>query len=272
MATYVVGDVQGCLEPLTALLQQAGFRSGQDDLWLAGDLINRGPQSLETLRWVRALGSRASPILGNHELHLLRVAAGYGSEGRGDTLGALLSAPDAGELIDWVRTWPLLKLDRQRGVCMVHAGLPPQWSLGVAEARAREAEAQLRGAGLESASRRPKHAEASGPEPEAPAARIRRAVTYFTRMRVCDREGGLDLAFKGPASEAPSGLLPWFAHEHALWQGQRIVFGHWSALGGATGQHDVVALDTGCVWGGCLTALRLEDGAVFQRRCSPPEG
>lgn len=267
MSTYVVGDVQGCLIPLRGLLGEAGFRADRDDLWLAGDVINRGPDSLETLRWVRALGPRASPILGNHELHLLRVASGYAREGLGDTLRAVLDADDGPQLVDWVRSWPLLKRDPIRKLAMVHAGLPPHWTLALAEARAREAEAQLRGHALESASRRPTRLDAAGLEPEEPEARVRRAVTYFTRMRVCDAQGGLNLGFKGPAAEAPSGFLPWFAHEGARWRGERIVFGHWSALEGTTKRPDAIALDTGCVWGGCLTALRLEDGARFQRSC-----
>jgi bis(5'-nucleosyl)-tetraphosphatase (symmetrical) len=255
MATYVVGDVQGCALTLRALLGGAGFRPARDELWLAGDLVNRGPRSLEVLRFVRALGDRATVVLGNHDVHLVARAAGVAPPKRRDTLDAVLAAPDRDELLSWLAGRPLL---HERGAhVLVHAGLLPRWSLADARRAARAAEAALRG---------PRRAHVLGA-----AARARHrwngsaaaTIAVLTRLRVCSPRGALRLDFDGPPADAPAGTAPWFTHPHR--RGRAVVLcGHWSTLGLHQGA-GVVALDTGCVWGGSLTAFRLEDGRVFQQ-------
>jgi bis(5'-nucleosyl)-tetraphosphatase (symmetrical) len=264
MATYVVGDVQGCYEELRELARQIGFDPRVDRLWLAGDLVNRGPQSLEVLEWVWSLGSAAVPILGNHEIHFLGVALGVLREREGDTLGPLL-ASRRGHWLRWVQSWPLLVVDEEHRVCVVHAGLPPHWDLPTARRRASEAQDWLRSDGVSQVVVRAPMGASDAP---LPLQRARETLAYFTRMRVCDAAGRLDLGFKGEAADAPAGYLPWFAHEHRAWDGTRVIFGHWSALNGHTGRVDALALDTGCVWGRQLTALRLEDGRRYSCDCA----
>jgi bis(5'-nucleosyl)-tetraphosphatase (symmetrical) len=267
LAVYAVGDVQGCNGALQTLLEQVQFDPACDELWLVGDLVNRGPDSLGVLRFVRSLGSRATLVLGNHDLHLLAVAEGVRALRGADTLRPVLDAPDGGELIAWLRHQPLLHTDLALGYCMVHAGIPPHWDLATATALAREAERWLKTSGC--AELVPNEVpELTELTPElSPPQRARVIVSYLTRMRVCSADGRMDLAYKGPAQHAPAGFLPWFAHPERKTRDDRILFGHWAALQGQTGVENVFALDTGCVWGRALTMLRLSDRLEFDCPC-----
>jgi bis(5'-nucleosyl)-tetraphosphatase (symmetrical) len=270
MAVYAVGDVQGHHDALESLLDQVGFDPEQDRLWVVGDLVNRGPQSLEALRFVRSLGPAATLVLGNHEIHLLAVAEGARRLRSADTLGPILQAGDRAELIDWLRRQPLLHVDADLGYCMVHAGIPPQWDLAAATELAREAQAWLRVSGFADVAAA-LEAEATELSPDlSPARRVRVIVSYFTRMRVCTPTGRLDLAFKGSPAQAPSGYLPWFAHPGRKTRDDRVIFGHWAALNGQTDTPNVFALDTGCGWGRTLTLMRLSDGQRFSCACLTP--
>lgn len=269
MATYAVGDVQGCLDPLQRVLEAASFDPAVDRLWLVGDLVNRGPDSLGTLRFVRDLGSAAIAVLGNHDLHLLAVALTERAPRRKDTFDPILAADDRDELLHWLRHRPLLHYDPDLDAVMVHAGIPFHFSLADALARAREVEAVL-----------------AGPEPEAfldhmygnePAAwdpeltgveRLRVIVNVFTRMRFIDERGRLDFASKEGLADTPGGYFPWFQRLHDDFSGRRIIFGHWAALEGKGTPGNCLALDTGCCWGRCLTLLRLEDGRRFATDCA----
>jgi len=267
MATYAIGDIQGCYRELRALLDRIAFDPALDRLWLVGDLVNRGPDSLAVLRFVRGLGSAALAVLGNHDLHLLACAWGGRKPHRLDTLEAILQAPDREPLLDWLSARPLLHHDSASGVAMVHAGLPPQWSLAAALRHAREMEAVLRGEDRAEFTRR-----MYGDEPDRWSEdltgwdRLRFIVNSFTRMRYCTIDGRLDLKVKAAPGEQPSDLLPWYAVSTRASRDTRILFGHWATLGlaaEATAAHNVVHLDTGCVWGGRLSALRLDDGALY---------
>lgn len=273
MSTYVVGDVQGCLEALRALLAQVGFGTG-DRLWLTGDLVNRGPDSLGVLRFVQSLGERAVTVLGNHDLHLLAAARDPERHlKRKDTLGPILEAPDREELLRWLRHRPLLHRDTALGFTMVHAGLPPEWSVAEAAAHARELEAVLAGPGwgdyLETMYGDQPRRWRDDLEGEA---RLRFITNAFTRMRYWHPQEGLWMGDKGPPGTQPEGVLPWFAVPGRASSGEDIVFGHWSTLqlhGPVSPAHRVHPLDTGCLWGGRLTALRLEDRATFSLDCGP---
>lgn len=272
MAVYAVGDVQGCHAPLEALLDRVRFDPAGDELWLVGDVVNRGPDSLKALRLLRSLGPRATLVLGNHDLHLIAVAEGVRRLRDGDTVQQVLDAPDGAELIAWLSRQPLLHHDPARGYCMVHAGIPPHWDLPTAAALAREAEEWLRARGCSELvpSAQPELTELT---PElTPAQRARVIISYFTRMRVCTAGGRMELAYKGPSERAPAGYLPWFSHPERKTREVRVLFGHWAALDGRTGAQNVFALDTGCSWGRALTMLRLEDGAVFKCSCAGSSG
>jgi bis(5'-nucleosyl)-tetraphosphatase (symmetrical) len=268
MATYAVGDIQGCLAPLKRLLDKVEFEPGRDCLWVAGDLINRGPDSLTTLRFIRQLGASTRIVLGNHDLHLLGVAFGERKLGRKDTIDPILKAPDRDELLHWLRHQPLLHHDADLGYVMTHAGIPPIWTLDEAKARAKEVEQALQGE---------HHAEffshMYGSTPEiwrndlAGWNRLRIIVNYLTRMRFCSPDGRLDLKAKQGIDSAPPGLAPWFSHPNHRCRDQKILFGHWAALEGKTGTPNAIALDTGCVWGNALTMMRLEDGEMFSTSC-----
>lgn len=272
MATYAIGDLQGCYDELCRLLDRLAFDPATDRLWFTGDLVNRGPGSLAALRFVRSLREAAVTVLGNHDLHLLAVAAGYGRGLRaGDTLDDILGAPDRVELLRWLELRPLLHEDAALGWTMVHAGLPPEWDLARARSAAREVESAL--------AEQPATLYASmyGDEPDRwndsleGVARLRYSVNCFTRLRYCAADGRLLLKLKGPPESAPAGALPWFAVPGRRSAGSRIVFGHWSALG-YRATNGVCGLDTGCVWGGTLTALRLDvEGAEpVQVPCATP--
>ncbi len=249
------------------MLKKSGFDPARDRLWLVGDVVNRGPESLEVLRFVHALGDRARMVLGNHEIHLLAVAEGTRPLRPSDTLEPILQAPDRPQLLAWLARQPLLHVDRQVGYCMAHAGIPPQWEILEAEALAREAEAwlALHGYGHVALPSKQEPVELSTAQDAATRARV--IVSYFTRMRVCTPGGAMDLSFKGPAELAPPGYLAWFSHPGRKTINERIVFGHWAALDGKAGAANVFALDTGCAWGRSLTAMRLDDERRFSCPC-----
>jgi bis(5'-nucleosyl)-tetraphosphatase (symmetrical) len=269
MAVYAIGDIQGCLQDLYALLEEVNFDSDTDRLWFTGDLVNRGPESLETLRFVRDLGESALTVLGNHDLHLLAVAEGHATLKRRDTLEPILQAPDRDELLHWLRHQPLLHHDDQLGFTLLHAGLPPQWDLAQAQACAAEAEAVLQGEEYADFI-----AHMYGDEPNCWDEgvqgwdRIRFIINAFTRTRYCTAEGVLDFKAKGEPGSQPDGLMPWFEVPGRKSEGMEILFGHWSTLG-LYRRKGITALDTGCLWGGLLTAMHLAcDRAIFSVNCA----
>ncbi len=270
MSTYAIGDLQGCYDELRALLELIRFDPARDQLWFTGDLVSRGPKSVECLRFVRQLGETAVTVLGNHDLHLLALHAQVRDGKRPDaSLAPVLAAKDAAELMDWLRHRPLLHHDAALGFTLVHAGLASQWTLPQAQACAREVEAALRGPGYLAVL-----AKMYGDKPRrwspqlAGIQRLRFSVNVFTRLRYCTAEGALALEYKGPLGGEPKGLVPWFAVSGRKSAGENIVFGHWSALGRTHWpEYGVYGIDSGCVWGGALTALRLEDLKVFNLPC-----
>lgn len=266
MATYVVGDIQGCFEPLLQLLKQIQFDETHDVLWSTGDLVNRGPHSLEVLRFFKSLGDRHKTVLGNHDLHLLSVAYGASRPKEHDTLDAILAAPDKEVLIDWLRYRPLLLHERDH--VLVHAGLAPGWTLAEAKACANEVEAVLQGDRIMDFL-----SVMYGNEPDrwhhalSGADRLRCIVNHFTRMRYCYADGRLNLSYKGTIADKPEDIVPWFELPTRANADINIVFGHWASLNGETSRPHLFPLDTGCVWGNCLTAMRLEDGERFSVTC-----
>ena len=270
MATYAVGDLQGCLEPLQCLLKQVAFDPQADRLWLVGDLVNRGPQSLETLRFLYSIRQSLVCVLGNHDLHLL--AAGHNIERlkKNDTLREILDAPDRKELLDWLRQQKLMHYDEIRDIALVHAGIPPQWSLRKALKCAAEVEAALRDDNLLT----PYLDGMYGNEPAKwnsdlkGVTRLRVITNYFTRMRFCTSEGKLDLKGKEGADTAPPGYAPWFKYKERKTRGLKIIFGHWAALEGQCNEPGVFALDTGCVWGGAMTLYNVDSGEYHRCDCA----
>jgi bis(5'-nucleosyl)-tetraphosphatase (symmetrical) len=264
MATYAIGDVHGCYDTLRALVDRIRFDPARDRLWMVGDLVNRGPRSLEVLRWAAGLGAALVTVLGNHDLYLLARAAGVVERKRRDTLDPVLAAPDREELLAWLRQRPLLYREGDR--LLVHAGLFPQWTPELAVQLAREAEARLRGRGGDRLLRRvlAKHAE-RWREGAGAGTRARVALTAMARMRALAADGSLCTDFSGALAEMPPGCQPWFTVPARQSAGALVVFGHWAALGLHLAP-GIAAIDTGCVWGQTLTALRLDDGALFQER------
>jgi bis(5'-nucleosyl)-tetraphosphatase (symmetrical) len=264
MATYAIGDIQGCYREFRLLLEKTRFDPANDRLWLVGDLVNRGPQSLDVLRFVRELDHAAITVLGNHDLHLLMLAEGCSKPGSDDTLEAILTAPDRDELLDWLRHQPLLHAEKE--YVMVHAGLLPQWSAAKAARLAGEVEHALRAA--KPAYRRfLEHLWGSEPATWDDSLegwkRLRVIVNAMTRMRFCTPAGSMEFRSKGEVNHAPSGHLPWFEVAGRKSADHVLVTGHWSALGLKI-TPTLLALDSGCLWGGTLSAVRLEDRAVFQ--------
>lgn len=261
MATYAVGDIQGCAIELERLLELVGFGAG-DQLWAVGDLVNRGADSLSVLRRLKDLGNSVRVVLGNHDLHLLAMGFGGHPQRRGDTLGDVLAAPDREELLHWLRRQPLLHRDSTLGSVMTHAGIPHIWSLDEAGERAAEVEAVLRGDHFEAflANLYGNEPDCWSPELEG-LPRIKLITNYFTRMRLIRGDGRLDFKHKGAAADAPAPFRPWY--EFRAPGPERLLFGHWAALEPIVDRSDVVNLDTGCVWGRRLTALRLEDARLF---------
>ena len=269
MATYVIGDLQGCLTPLVQLLEQINYQPQLDKLWFAGDLINRGEESLETLRFIKSLGSNATIVLGNHDLHLLAVSHGYGKLKRGDTLAEILTASDRDDLMNWLRQQPLFHYDEQLNTVMTHAGIPPCWDLAKTQSLAKEVETKLKSDSVDDF-----FATMYGNTPDTWSDeltgldRLRAITNYLTRMRFCDENSKLDLKSKEGINTAEKGFAPWFNYPSKVPEDCHIVFGHWAALEGKTQLERIHALDTGCVWGGSLTALRLEDKQRFSTPCT----
>ncbi len=272
MSTYAIGDIQGCFESLQCLLEKITFDPQRDRLWLVGDLVNRGPDSLATLRFLYSLRDSIDFVLGNHDLHFLAIAHGLRKPSPSDTLGSLLLATDKQQLVDWLIQGKLLHTDAQLGFTMVHAGIPPQWSLHQAQAHAREVEAVLQSRySRDFLSNMYGNSPSSWKNKLIGQERLRLITNYFTRMRFCTAEGELELNTKDNVSAAPLGFLPWFSHPMRKTLDDNIIFGHWAALEGRALCNDqpvanVFALDTGCVWGGSLTAMRLEDRQMY--KCS----
>lgn len=266
MATYAVGDIQGCGIEFRQLLELIHFNPATDKLWLVGDLVNRGPDSLGVLRLVMSLGDCAITVLGNHDLHLLAVAEGVAELHRSDTLNEILEAPDREELLDWLRMQRLLHVEEDW--VLVHAGLLPQWSVAQAESLAHEVETALRG---NHARDFLEHMYGNHPNSWVNELsgykRLRVITNAFTRMRVCSAHGAMEFKFKGEVRDTPPGYLPWFEVAGRASATSTIVCGHWSALGLKI-TPKVIALDSGCLWGGALTAIRLEDRKLFQVPCS----
>lgn len=264
---YLIGDVQGCCDALERLLAAVGFSPSRDRIWVLGDLVNRGPQSLATLRRLQRLDGAATCLLGNHDLHLLAVAAGARKAHRSDTLGEILAAPDREALLHWLR--------RQRMACqapgwlLVHAGVVPQWDAAATLALASEVEALLRGDELEAFLRRMYGSQPRRWDEQLQGAeRWRFVIDVLTRIRFVDAAGTMDLETKDGAGAAPPGYMPWFDVPGRASAATPIAFGHWSTLG-LVNRPDLLALDTGCVWGGSLTAARIDGGRreVFQVDC-----
>ncbi|MCW8330307.1 bis(5'-nucleosyl)-tetraphosphatase (symmetrical) ApaH [Photobacterium sp. SDRW27] len=268
MSTYLVGDIQGCFDDLCFLLEQADFNPQYDELWLSGDLVARGPKSLETLRFVKGLGSNATTVLGNHDLHLLAVANGIAKVKSKDKIQPILDAPDREELLEWLRHQPLLAAHPRHPFVMAHAGISPQWDLATAHQQAKEVEACLRSDDFlwllqNMYGNGPAHwdPQLTGIE------QYRYTINAFTRMRFCYPDGRLDMDCKlSPAQAESEALKPWFDLPRLQPLGKKVIFGHWAALMGHEDQH-VIGLDTGCVWGNSMTLLRWEDGARFEKAC-----
>ena len=266
MSTYAIGDIQGCVEALHRLLDHIKFDQAQDRLWFVGDLVNRGPHSLEVLRFVKGLGTSAVTVLGNHDLHLLAVWAKIATLNRKDTLNSVLSASDVDELLTWLRFRPLAHVDR--GYVMIHAGLLPSWSIPQVIEWAHEVETVLQSDSFQEylpslyfQNKGRRSSPNLGTEE-----RLGLTTNVLTRLRVCTKDGIPDFSFKGLPEDAPPGYLPWFRVPQRAARHDTIIFGHWSALGVVTEQC-VLALDGGCVWGRELIACRLEDQQLFRVAC-----
>ena len=263
MATYAIGDVQGCFDELQRLLKIINFDAEHDTLWFVGDLVNRGPKSLEVLRFIKQL-KNTIVVLGNHDIHLLAAFHNKDPEHITNNLEAIFSAPDGHELIDWLRARPLLHHDKQLNYVLVHAGIYPYWNLEQAKQYAHEVETILQNDDyiefLE---------HFYGNEPNiwqdtlTGIDRQRFIINSFTRMRFCNIAGYLDFSETGNLQSAPKDYLPWFAIPNRATKQNRIIFGHWAALRGITNNENAIGIDTGCVWGGSLTAFRLDDGQRF---------
>jgi bis(5'-nucleosyl)-tetraphosphatase (symmetrical) len=270
MSIYAIGDVQGCYDQLRRLLDALRFDPGADALWLVGDLVNRGPQSLETLRFVRDLGEAAITVLGNHDLNLLAVAAGVRKQHRGDTLDAVLQAHDRAELLDWLRRCKMMHVDC--GHAMVHAGLLPQWSVQQGLSLAGEVEIALRSDDYSGLLR-----NMYGNEPAqwddglTGYGRLRVIVNAMTRLRLCDVNGRMEFSHKTAPHDAPAGYMPWFDVPGRASAGTPVICGHWAAIGIIL-RDDVLGIDSGCVWGRQLSALRLEDRRLTQCDCAELQG
>ncbi len=271
MAIYAIGDIQGCADALKELIDRLPWNPRHDRLWFVGDLVNRGPESAEVLRLIRALGDRARTVLGNHDLYLLAAGEGVVEPRAKDTFSDVLQASDRDELLDWLGRQPLLF--HEPPYVVVHAGLLPQWSLTEATARAEEVHEALRGrdrrrvlASFFSLERCDWDERLDG------MARLKAIVDVLTRLRICTPAGAINHHFKGEVKDIPEGFLPWFDVPHRRHEESTVVFGHWSALGLHVTMN-ALGLDSGCVWGRTLTAVRLDDRAVFQvpcRQCRPP--
>jgi bis(5'-nucleosyl)-tetraphosphatase (symmetrical) len=262
MSHYAIGDIQGCHTEFCHLLELVGFSARDDRLWLVGDLVNRGPDSLAVLREVKRLGATAVTVLGNHDLHLLTVAAGHTRSHKRDTIAPILEAPDRDELLHWLTRRPLVVAEGE--LLLVHAGLAPSWTAATAVALSAEVEAMLASENADAFLR-----TLYGDEPHTwrdrlgGFDRLRTIVNACTRMRFCTADGSMDFKEKRGPQMAPAGFRPWFEHEHRMSAASTIVCGHWSTLE-LTLAPNLLMLDSGCLWGGPLTAVRLDDRRVYQ--------
>ncbi|HUJ60091.1 MAG TPA: symmetrical bis(5'-nucleosyl)-tetraphosphatase [Kofleriaceae bacterium] len=260
---YAIGDIQGCMASLDRLLALIDYAPSRDQLWLTGDLVNRGPRSLDVLRWAHGQGNAVIAVLGNHDLHLLARAAGAVGDKPRDTLDEVLAAPDRDRLIDWLRARPLIHVDGDRA--LVHAGLHPRWTIADAQRLAGELERELRAPtwrAFVAQTIRP-GAPPRWDETLGGGDRWRAVLAYLVRARTLKPDGRVEPAFDGPPAQAPDGCVPWFKFPERAWATHTVFFGHWAALGLDLGPRHV-ALDTGCVWGKSLTAIRIDDRMVFQ--------
>ncbi|HXN16021.1 MAG TPA: symmetrical bis(5'-nucleosyl)-tetraphosphatase [Usitatibacter sp.] len=270
MTSYAIGDLQGCYEPLARLVEKIAFDPSRDRLWFVGDLVNRGPDSLRCLRFVKSLGDAALAVLGNHDLHLVCVAEGIEKRKAQDTLDEVLQAPDREELVAWLRHRPLIHAEGK--FALVHAGLMPDWTVERALRLGAEVEGQLRSPDYRQVLR-----HMYGDKPErwredlTGADRLRVIINAMTRLRVCDASGAMVLKFKGEPKEASGDWIPWFDVPARRSRDHTIVCGHWSAMG-LRMRADLLCLDSGCVWGRELSAVRLTDRALFQLPCPPTPG
>jgi len=267
MSVYAIGDLQGCLDPLIELLAKINFDSSKDTLWFTGDLINRGPRSLDTLRFIIALGDSAISVLGNHDLHFLAVTSGNTKHTKHDTFEELLAAPDRDELIYWLRSRPLMHYDQSRNIALIHAGLPPQWNIAEAQTYAHEVENILRSDHYQQLVT---SMYGNSPDHWDPALtdidRHRFIINCFTRMRYCTAQGTMDFKYKTAPGTQPHSLYPWFTLANRKTLDTTIIFGHWSTLGF---QHEcnTFSLDTGCLWGETLTALNIDKQNIISVNC-----
>lgn len=268
MATYAIGDVQGCHAELVKLMVAIRFDQATDRLWLVGDLVNRGPGSLEVLRLIKSLGDSAITVLGNHDLHLLAVAEGAAELHRSDTLDEILAAPDRDELLNWLRNQRLLHAEGE--YVLVHAGLLPDWSIKKAGKLAHEVEQALRGDDYATFLTRMYGNNPHGWDDSLTGYKRLRVITNaLTRMRICNEAGEMEFKFKGEIQDIPTGYRPWFDMPERASRDATVIFGHWSALGLMVNEN-AIALDTGCLWGGPMSAIRLEDRQLFQVECNSP--
>lgn len=272
MPTYAIGDIQGCFEPLQALLTVIQFNPQRDVLWCTGDLVNRGPQSLAVLRFFKNLGNRATVVLGNHDIHLIGVKYQVRTLHAKDTLQPILDAPDSNALIDWLCHCPLLAYHPTLHYVMTHAGLAPQWTLEKAQQIAQEIATALQNPTSRVATLQALFGNTDNPWQDSlqGEVRLRTAINYFTRMRFCYPDGRLFFDYKGNLAQKPEGVIPWFEVKARANAQLKIIFGHWAALEGKTTTPNLFPLDTGCIWGNCLTAMRLEDGKRFSVKCNRP--
>lgn len=259
MATFVIGDVHGCFRSLEALLRRLDIDYKNDRIWLVGDLVNRGPNSLEALRWAVDHSQCITMVLGNHELHLLAVEAGAAKLRGKDTLAGILEAPDRDDLLEWVRGLPVLHRDNE--MILVHAGLRASWTTKRAESHARACESMLRGDGAQEALGILRGRNRGR---QMPLSKVMDDLSFMTRVRAVDKKGRPNYDFTGPPSQAPKGHQPWFSLPDQRQREERVLFGHWAALGYRQ-EPRIIALDSGCLWGGALSAIRLEDGKLFQQ-------
>jgi bis(5'-nucleosyl)-tetraphosphatase (symmetrical) len=264
MATYAIGDIQGCYREFDQLLDVIDFNSDRDQLWLLGDLINRGQENLAVLKRVMSFGKSAVTVLGNHDLHFLAIHLGGHSINRSDTFADVLESKRVDEICDWYRQQPLLVADKKLGYVMTHAGIPHLWSLKQARSLAREVESVIQSDNCE-----PFFRDMYGNEPDLwqedweGMLRLRVITNYLTRMRLLDEQGRLNFSHKGSLSDAPGNLSPWYELRADEPLNATILFGHWAAIEGYTGQDKILALDTGCVWGRHLTAFCLDSGDYY---------
>ena len=270
MAIYAIGDVQGCFEQLQALLDKLQFNTDNDTLWFAGDIVNRGPYSLDTLRFIRSLGNKAITVLGNHDLHLLAIANGRGKQRKKDTIQNILDAPDRDELLDWLMHRPLMHYNKKLNVSLTHAGIYPKWNINDALEFASEVEAVLQS---DKSHEFFHHMYGDKPPMWSNALkgwdRLRFITNAFTRMRYCDQQGHLYLHDKSAPGKQPAGIHPWFDFTNKT-QDTDILFGHWSTLNDPD-KKNLFPLDTGCLWGGKLTALKIEPGLSNRIEIQCPE-